>query len=98
MQVQVSNVQLATPLRLDAPWPNPTTGMTQIAFDLIDASAVTIEIYSTDGRQIALPVDGVKMSEGRHVQTIDVAGLVPGTYHLRISALGRSRIQTLVIQ
>ncbi|MGB3541552.1 T9SS type A sorting domain-containing protein [Rubrivirga sp.] len=59
--------------------PNPFAGTTQIAFDLEQASSVTLRVYDATGREVATLADG-QMAAGPHSVSFDAGSLAAGVY------------------
>ena len=69
---------------LAAPYPNPTTGHATVAFSVEDATDVRLAVYDALGREVAVLIDGA-VPAGRHERAFDGAGLVAGTYLVRLT-------------
>jgi hypothetical protein len=73
-----------TAVRLHPNYPNPFNPSTQIAFDLPEASIVTLEVFDVLGRRVAVLEDGW-LDAGSFVRTFDASGLSGGVYVVRLS-------------
>ena len=74
--------------------PNPFAGSTELAFDLPEASVVTIHVYDVRGRKVATVTDR-EWEAGRHAATWDGRGaggerLQGGVYFARFTAKSMS--------
>ena len=65
--------------------PNPFQTSTGIAFDVPEASAVTVAVYDALGREVARLVDR-PMAAGSHLVRLDGTDLAPGVYVVRMRA------------
>ena len=65
--------------------PNPAGDETKVQFQLQHASDVTVHITATDGSTISSYPYG-DLPEGDHALNLDLAGLSPGLYFLKIGA------------
>lgn len=59
--------------------PNPFSGTTAIKFDLERSAHVTLRVFDTTGRQVALLADGVRAA-GPNEVSFDASGLAAGVY------------------
>jgi hypothetical protein len=75
----------ASALRLDPTRPSPIEHSASVVFSLAAARQVTLEVYDSLGRRVAVLVDGL-LSEGNHPLIWDASSLPNGTYLLRLSA------------
>ncbi|NOQ97944.1 MAG: T9SS type A sorting domain-containing protein [Calditrichae bacterium] len=76
---------LVTEFRLAQNYPNPFNPSTTIAFDLKQASGVTLEVFNTLGQSVATLVND-KMTAGSHEVTFDASNLASGVYLYRLTA------------
>lgn len=74
--------------RLDAPFPNPATGVATVAFSLPAPSDVRLEAFDVLGRRVATVAEGVHTA-GPHRASFDTSGLPAGVYVVRLAAEGR---------
>ncbi|RJP81843.1 MAG: T9SS C-terminal target domain-containing protein [Candidatus Zixiibacteriota bacterium] len=81
---------------LHPPHPNPFNPATAMSFELRAASYVTLRVYDTAGREVAVLVNGWKPA-GAHEATFDGAGLASGIYLVRLEAGNFTQIQKLVL-
>ena len=66
-------------------YPNPFNPNTNITFELLDASFVTLAIYNLLGQEVARPVSA-PLQAGKHAVRFDATGLPSGVYVYRIMA------------
>ena len=66
-------------------YPNPFNPTTTIAYELPQASHVTVTVYDMLGRQVSVVVDGT-LEAGFHEVRFDASGLSSGLYHYRLKA------------
>lgn len=60
--------------------PNPTSGMTEIAFTLPESANVSLYVHTLDGREIGRLVDNDRLVAGDHVVSFNTANLPNGIY------------------
>lgn len=70
-------------LALYAPYPNPFRDAVVISYSLPDESAVSLRLYSVDGRRIKEVVNE-KEAAGIHTLSLDTRNLPSGVYFLRL--------------
>lgn len=66
-------------------FPNPSSSTTYVRYELKQAAAVSFGLYDISGRLVE-QLDAGKKAGGFQLQSIDVSGLEPGLYLLRIRA------------
>ncbi len=76
-------------------YPNPTTGLTTIPFEIERSLHVRISVFDLVGRRRATLVDRV-VAAGRHDVRWDAAALPPGAYVIRLQAPGFSASRMVV--
>ena len=86
---------------LKANYPNPFNPTTTIAFDLPEASQVTLEVYDMMGRRVATLVDG-NMAAGRYQATWNAhadngAAVASGVYIYRLRAGTFESVKQMVL-
>jgi len=67
-------------------YPNPFTEQTMIEFTLTKDAAVTLLVYDSTGRKIAMLLDTDPITTGRHEVTFDGKNHPPGAYYYTIRA------------
>ncbi len=70
---------------VQAPQPNPATGVAALSITLAAAEAVRVELFDALGRRVALAHDGELSAAVRHDVTLDTRGLSPGVYVWRVA-------------
>ena len=70
---------------LEQNYPNPFKDYTQIQYDLVDNSMVSIEVKDLAGRQVMLIDEGNK-SAGHHSCSINASQLEAGVYFYTLKA------------
>jgi hypothetical protein len=95
----------ATPVRSEAAvteyallqnYPNPFNPETNIVFDLVEASDVTLTVYNPLGQTIATLVNGT-MESGRHTVTFDGSHYTSGLFYYRLEAGGFTAVRKMVL-
>lgn len=66
-------------------YPNPFNPVTEIRYDISEATHVRLIVYDIAGREAARLVDGV-VEVGRHSVLFDATGLVSGVYIYKLEA------------
>lgn len=66
-------------------YPNPFNPTTNIEFDLIDASLVSLVIYNTLGQEVGRLLNNEEMDAGRNVVTFEADGLSSGVYFYKLT-------------
>jgi hypothetical protein len=74
--------------------PNPANDYVTVGFNLVEPKAVTIEIYSTDGKRVSTPIEARSYGVGRQVESISVKDLVPGVYTAVFSTDSYGQVRT----
>ncbi|HXH17896.1 MAG TPA: T9SS type A sorting domain-containing protein [Chitinophagales bacterium] len=64
-------------------YPNPTSGSCEIAFELLNASELTVEMFSLEGQRVLSVKKGG--SFGRNTYTLDLHALPKGAYFIKVS-------------
>jgi hypothetical protein len=83
-----------SPFRVDPIGPNPANESVSLRFSLQDADAVTVEIYSVDGKKLATPIEHKSYTAGSHTESIIVKDLVPGMYSAVVSTGNSTNVRT----
>ena len=86
----------AAPMAL-AVVPNPSSGITNVMFELPTASPVMIDLVNTIGQTVRNVFAGA-LGAGPHRQAIDVSGLGSGTYFVRIRHHGQTTASQVVVR
>ena len=79
---------LPTELALKGNAPNPFRGRTTLAFDLPQASDVSVAVFDVMGRQVMALNGGTMAAGSDQTLEIDGSGLASGVYVLRLTAVG----------
>lgn len=86
---------------LDAPegitlFPNPTSGFATASFALDHADMVTISVFSMTGQELQARVHSLEA--GQHSVGMDLNGLQPGMYLVRVQGTELQEVQRLVVR
>jgi len=94
--VKQSGGQIISQFDLKPNFPNPFNPSTTIAFDLLEAAHVNIEVYNIRGQRVAILLDK-HLQAGLHEKTFDASGLASGSYIYQITAghYSQSKVMTL---
>jgi hypothetical protein len=79
----------ATDFRIEQLSPNPCAGTAALVLDLRKPLRVIVAVYDVLGREVARPMDGVRMREGSQHVGIELQGLPAGSYSVVVSAEGK---------
>jgi len=74
-------------VRIAGTFPNPAAGQARVAFELATAGDVSLRLFDTMGREVAVVTEGARTA-GAHSVTADLGGLASGVYVLRLDAAG----------
>jgi hypothetical protein len=81
---------------LDVPTPNPARGTVRFAYALAEAGVAHVSIVDLLGREVAV-VESGEQASGRHTASVDVSGLAPGVYVVRLTAGGDALARRMVV-
>lgn len=95
-EVAVKLSDPTTRLQLDQPWPNPASGIVNLAFTLDVEQSVTLSLYDVSGRLTDTLLAETRAA-GRHSLSYDCSGLSPGAYLLRLSSEEQNLTQSLIV-
>ena len=70
---------------LEQNYPNPFNPTTEIGYRIPKATRVSLKVYDTLGREVAVLFDGIR-DPGRYTATFDASGLSAGTYVCKMTA------------
>jgi hypothetical protein len=76
---------------LEQNYPNPFNPSTTIAFNIPEASKVTVRVYSVVGELVATLADE-SVEAGYHTVSFDAGRFTSGTYIYQVSAVSESRV------
>lgn len=77
--------------------PNPFATSTNIAFELLDQTDITIEIYNATGQRVAIPANG-SYAAGSHRVEWQPAETQSGIYYLILTSLQGRQMRKMVVQ
>jgi len=66
-------------------YPNPFNPATEIVYDVLDQTHVTLKVYNVMGQVVATLVDQVQAGNQRYVVTFDATGLTSGLYFYTVT-------------
>ena len=81
----VTETEIPDDFRLEQNYPNPFNPDTRIEYAIPETAGVTLEVFSVEGRRIAVLQDGVQ-DAGVHTVEFDATSLSSGTYIYRLQA------------
>jgi hypothetical protein len=97
LDVPVTSINGASARNYHAVAPNPARDNLLCTFTLPTPIPVTMQIYTTDGQLVSVPVHSQPYEAGTHSQNIPVSELPPGIYTLRVLAGAASFVEQFVI-
>lgn len=77
-------------------YPNPFSSTTVIAYELGNASVVSLDVYDITGRRVRSLVSEFQ-SAGRHEVTFDAAGLPGGMYFYKLDNGSKVQVNNMII-
>lgn len=83
-------------LALSAPAPNPARGTTRVRLTLPREGRVSLELLDVTGRRVRTHDRGT-LDAGTHDVTLDLRGLAPGVYRVRMTHGGIAQARALVV-
>jgi len=83
-------------LSLSTARPNPAGFTSTVVLTLPAPAAVRLAVYDVIGREVAVVTDAT-LAEGSHTATVDVSGLTPGVYVLRLTGEAGSAVTRLTV-
>jgi len=76
-------------------FPNPATSRVSLEFNAAGNSIVTVALLGLDGRPVRTQESLSR--PGKNIQSLDISGIQPGIYFIRIQAQGSPVVQKLLI-
>ncbi len=86
----------AAEFRLGQNYPNPFNPSTVIPFVLPSSGQVEMEIFSSLGQRVAMPLKGESFAAGEHSIRFDAGGLSAGTYFVRLRFNGMTQMKKMI--
>jgi subtilisin family serine protease len=81
-----NNTETVTTFKLGQNYPNPFNPVTNIGFELPQASEVTLKVYDMLGREVAALMTNTRMSTGAHTVAFEASELPSGIYLYQLEA------------
>ena len=78
-------------------YPNPTSGQTNVSFNLTDASDVSVTLINVEGKQVGGESFG-HLSAGDYTKTIQLDGLPSGVYLLQLKGDRETIVKKISVQ
>jgi hypothetical protein len=78
-------------------YPNPTRGIVNCRFSVVDCQYVSVAVFDVHGREVATVLNK-KLPAGEHVVQYDATDLPAGVYLVRVCAGRESSVGKLVVQ
>ncbi|MGE5394630.1 MAG: T9SS type A sorting domain-containing protein, partial [Candidatus Saccharibacteria bacterium] len=90
------NLSESNEYALDANYPNPFTGKTNISFEIPVDAYVSLKVYNAYGAEIA-ELAGTEFIKGKHIVTFDGKELAEGMYFytLKVNKFSAGRIMLI---
>ncbi len=76
-------------------YPNPTASSTSIAFELLNAGNVTVDVYSITGMKVK-SITEKNMSKGSNTLELNVDSLPKGNYIVKLQAGSQSQTSKFI--
>jgi hypothetical protein len=95
-QQSMLDSQQPTEYSLNSAYPNPFNPTTEISYSLPEAGKVTLAVYNTLGRQVAVLEDGFK-SAGNYSVKFDGRELTSGIYYYTIKMNGFAQTKKMLL-
>lgn len=83
-------------VRLEPPYPQPASSIASLQFHLERGQRVTLRVHDALGRVVRSLADGSQYSPGTHHLAVDLTGLAPGWYAVRLETPSGVRLQPLL--
>ncbi|QOJ27552.1 MAG: T9SS type A sorting domain-containing protein [Ignavibacteriales bacterium] len=77
-------------------YPNPFNPSTVISFALPSASQVTLQVYNSLGKEVAVLVNNEMLDAGVHTRNFDASELTSGVYMYKITAGGFTSVRKMM--
>ena len=77
--------------------PNPVGGAARVRFALAAADDVTVDVYDTLGRRVAVLAEGAPLAAGPHALAFPTSTLAPGVYVVRVTAGDDTASRTVTV-
>ena len=79
-------------------YPNPTSGLTQLPFNLKKAATVSLTVYDNLGRRVSNVLSNEPRAAGQYTAELNAAKLAPGLYTCRLLVDGVALSRTLSVE
>ena len=89
--------ELPSTFQLYQNYPNPFNPTTNIQFDLVNSSKVTLTVYNVLGEVVTTLVNGEALSAGVHNYTFDAGNMASGVYMYTLEANGVTSTRKMVL-
>lgn len=83
-------------VRLEPPYPQPAASSASLRIHLERGQRITLRVHDALGRVVSSLADGSQYSPGTHHLTVNLAGLLPGWYTVRLETPSGVRQQPLL--
>jgi hypothetical protein len=93
---KMNSEEMITETTLEPNYPNPFNPSTNIQYQLSTQSDVSVEIYDTGGRRVAILVNQMQQP-GVYTVQFDGSRLVSGIYFVRLQAGAFNHVQKLTL-
>jgi len=78
-------------------YPNPTSGLTKVAIESVEAANFTLSIMDITGRSIEMRNLG-RLDAGRHIEEINASGFAPGVYFYTVASAGHKSTKKFIVE
>lgn len=95
--IREDNNSIPKSFQLFQNFPNPFNPTTNIQFDLINSSVVTLKVFNVLGEEVATLVNGEALNAGAHTVQFDAANLSSGVYMYRLESNGIASTRKMIL-
>ena len=83
-------------LRVHAPYPNPTSGLTYLSYEFEEPGYATVSLYDLLGRRVSKTALGFQTA-GPHTHQLDLSKVAAGVYFVRMEGGEAMQTQRIVV-
>ncbi len=95
--IREDNNSIPQAFQLFQNYPNPFNPTTNIQFDLINSSVVTLKVFNVLGEEVATLINNEALNAGAHTIQFDGADLSSGVYMYRLESNGIASTRKMIL-